>query len=1084
MAPPAPPQRTVAGAGPTPAPARPARSRSVRPPASGVRLRAEQVLQSAPPLPAEASPSLPPATTAEASPSLAAPSSAPPANEEADRALAGQLAPRVRENISLGLYEAALAQVRTLTPRQFGLLIEAEYNNSHEHLADFVKSVVRGGKREAGFAQLIAKFRYLPDSHPIIDLAQGLISKESNETNLTQQINKIPPPSRRALISIYNAFFSNVGLGRDDIQDLALYEHIRENLKKDIPTRRLYAAMDHGVTRAEELYYASGSYFGTDEHAALAILIGELNKGAEALTELNADWKTYVQNDSGWLPGRPPVPGELEATVKANLSASAGNIFDLIKYLRREQNHLQRATERTSDESEKLRLGYESSQLDLLVLDQVAQELRPGALSFLFASDTAERKALATQGRLLQERAQLARNVVLGQSQSSAALDETDASIDSLRQASLAPVSHTVAITELAADSREEPEFELLAQQSASAADQVYFLGMQKPAGYSAELLKQTNALWSNQGKLEAFHTEARTPVQSRVTGRVLRPAYNPLIDIRLDEPYLQRYRVSLAVNFDPIQRGAARIALELQPGGDAALSAVYALLDPLPQLLRQQVVGYFLYLQSGVAPSKPSSVGEDFRVYYLERNFTRSEIGTRLVNLLNGPTTDLESAGEQAQERVRDTERPLLRGLGTAVSRLFFNGVGNELSLDAARARFSDFQRVKAQSPQAFQQLLEFYGAFDEAELVAVLNADFDQRLLTREGGREAAAGVIEQFLTLVTRSALVVALGPTGLPGLLASLGGFITGFAAHSAVSGPGYDLFSRVNLGTLVEEVAATVFEVAKIEDLISATVKLAYSSVPPARAASQIAILSGILKSQGTKVLEKGIGNAVSGVDLPTFQEFIGKYVIANALVATGKNKLSPSAGVTLDYGFLQRLPLNIAAVAVHGPPPECRLRPRGRLGSHQAPRGDAARSAQRRKNPKRPAGATRLVERLCRLGGHRPVDRRRADGARDAAASRTEPHHHLPAARRSGCRHAGSVSQALHWRLSAIQRRRQSARTDSPFWVAISTQSRAVRKILGLRPIQGNDQGQRQVPAFRGSLRCKTRSFRPLLRRL
>jgi hypothetical protein len=165
-----------------------------------------------------------------------------------------------------------------------------------------------------------------------------------------------------------------------------------------------------------------------------------------------------------------------------------------------------------------------------------------------------------------------------------------------------------------------------------------------------------------------------------------------------------------------------------------------------------------------------------------------------------------------------------------------------------------------------------------------------------------------------------------------------------------------------LATLLEEVAATVFEVAKIEDIIGETLKLVatprnllaggkpdakklelfnewlrkpsklkngeidvgplpFSLQPPPALDNGIAILSGILKSQGTKVLEKGVGNAVAGVDLPTIHEFIGKYFVANLAVAGGKTKLSPTKKINIETEFLDRLPLNVAGVAIHGPPP-------------------------------------------------------------------------------------------------------------------------------------------------------------------
>lgn len=934
MANPAPPERTAASAGPPqPAPRAP-RTRTVRPPASQVRLRAEQLAGTAPP-PAENAADAPaPATELTASPAT----SQSPVNDEADQQTVRYVADRIVGAIATGRYESALAEIEALTLRQRGLLLEdyARRNNSNyydpksneprQNLWDYVKQIVRSGLTSPGFARVIAVLRGLPSRHHVSDLAEGLISKKSDETNLTEQINKIPQESRKAIIGLYSAFYDNFGIG-NDTQERALYEHIYASLKKDIPTRRVYALLDHPVTAAEQLWYAAGSSASADEHAALTILLGELSKGADALGQLRADWKAYVQDYIDWLPGVPSRVGDLETTLKANLSSSAGEILDLLIELRRGAIHLENDARAEQDPAEKLRLGYKSAQRDLFFLDKVAQVLEPGLFSFLFASDKSERKALATQGRILQARAEQARQALVAQSQNQsqaqAAIDKTDVSIDDLRRLSSAPVTHTVAIADLAADSREAPEYELLAQQSESLADEVYFLATQKPPGYSAELVKKVTTIWLDQGKLLAFVQQARTPVQSRVTGQILRPAYDPSSDLLLDEPYLLRFLVSVAAKFDPIERGAKRLQLELLPGGDAALSAVYALLRDVPADTRLAIVSRFLFQQTGLPPSKPSSVGEDFRFYYLERNFTRSEVGTRLVNLLSGPATDLETAGQQADERERDTERPALRFLGTAVSRVFFNGEGNELSLAAAQGRFANFNRLKQENPQAFADLLSFYGVHSEAELTMLLSSDFDQRLLTREGGREAAAGVIEQFLTLVTRSALVVALGPTGLPGLLASLGGFVTGFLAHSAISGPGYDLFSRVNLATLLEEVAATVFEVAKIEDLIGQTVKLAYSSVPPQRAASQIAILSGILKSQGTKVLEKGIGNAVAGVDLPTFQEFVGKYFLANFIVATGKTKFSPNtlAGVNIETEFLRRLPLAIGSVAVHGPPP-------------------------------------------------------------------------------------------------------------------------------------------------------------------
>jgi len=970
--------------------ARPARSRSVRPPASGVRLRAEQVLESAPPLPAEASPSLPPATTAEASPSLAAPSSAPTQTEEADRAKVRQLALPIRENIAVGQYEAALAQVKTLTPRQLRLLIETELASRNEHLADAVKSALRGGRRGYGFAKLIAVFHYLSAGDNVTDIAQGLISGKSNEEDITNQIIAIPEPSRKAIVAVYNAFYDNIGIGNDS-NNQALYEHISAVFNKPIPIRRIYALFDHPVTAAERLYYASGSLSGADEHAALAILIGELSKGADALSALKADWKTFVQNQSGWLPRDSEPVGTLEATVQANLSRDASEILDLLTYQADRLSRLQHDAAQTQDPDKKAQLDDLGAQTSLVVIDKIGQILKPGLLSSLSAPDNSERKALAEQSRLAQGRAYEARAALADSPKRQQLIAETSTTISSLRASIGAPELRRDALRDLGSSRAESDEYELIGQQSESLADELYFLAAQKPSGFSAVAVQKISPIWQDDGKLGEFLKDTKTPVHSSLLGYILRPAYNPSVDLNLEEPYRQRFQVSIAAQFDSVARGASRIALELSPGDDRSLKQVYDLLLPLSETQRQAIVATFLQVTQGVPPTRPESVGEDFRQYYLERNFQapqldahgtgaggflgsvgelaarhlftsnfgRSEIATRLVNLLGGPATDLETASQQAKERDADTERPALRFLGSAVARTFLGGEGHEQSLTAARDRLAELQMLKETQPELFREKLAFYGVKTEAELVAKLLQDFDRRLATREGAREAAAAVVEKFITLVTRSALVVALGPTGLPGLFASLGSFVTGFLVHAGISGGGYDLFSRVNLATLLEEVAATVFEVAKIEDLISQTVKLAATprnllarggdhpvklekflkyleggpkilgekdypelfleTSPGVNTA--VSILSGILKSQGTKVLEKGVGNAVAGVDLPTIHEFIGKYVIANLGVASIKTKLSPTAKLTIETDFLSRLPRSIAAVALHGPPP-------------------------------------------------------------------------------------------------------------------------------------------------------------------
>ncbi len=951
-----------------PAPRAP-RTRSVRPPASQVRLRAEQLPGAAPP-PRESEATAPvPSSEITASPA----GNPTPANDEADQQTVRYVADRIVGAIATGRYESALAEIEALTLRQRGFLLEdyARRNNSNyfdsksdqptQNLWDYVKVIVRSGLTGPGFARVIAVLRNLPSQHIVADLAEGLISKKSDEANVSNKISSIPQESRKITLSLYNAYYGDFGIG-SDIYDRALYEHLVAALKEDVSIRRVYALLDHPPTVAEQLYYAVGDAGSNDERTAQSILIGELSKGSDALVTIQTDWKAYVQNQNGWLPTQPKAAGTLEATVNSGSTTDVREILELLLYQQSRLTSLEREAGQTQDADRQAQLGDLASQTSSVVINKIAQILKPGLLASLSASDPTIRLAFVRQARIVRERAQEARQKVREGNRGKEALAENDATITSLRKAIDAPDSEYQAIRALATDRYEEDRFELLRQQDETLADEIYFLAMQKGSGYSAAIVKRVKDIWQNDGALAEFLTGTRTPVISDLTGLPLRPAYNPAVDLRLDEPYLQRFRVSIAGNFDSVARGAARIALELEAEGDAALKAVDELLEPLPLEQRQAIVGEFMRVKVGLTPRNANGVAQDFRLFYLDFNFTPSEVGTRIVQRLSPAATDLRTGGQQASERDRDTERPALRFLGSAASRTFFNGEGNEQAVEAARERFFDFQRLKEQRPEAFRDLLAFYGVRTEAELVSKLTTNFDQQLATREGAREAAAGVIEKFITLVTRSALVVALGPTGLPGLLASLGGFVSGFLVHSGISGGSYDLFSRVNLATLLEEVAATVFEVAKIEDIISQTVKLAaaprnllsggktnsldveaflawvarkptivngkeiveaapFPLQPSSAASTGIAILSGILKSQGTKLLEKGVGNAVAGVDLPSIHEFIGKYIVANLIVATGKNKLSPSAKVDIETEFLTRLPLNIAAVAVHGPPP-------------------------------------------------------------------------------------------------------------------------------------------------------------------
>lgn len=751
-------------------------------------------------------------------------------NAFVQRRLASRPAAAGVQRTSLEEYDALAIQLHSLLlfstqhrNRALNLLLQQDEGDMYvlihryyHHFGEDLEKIVYGlhGTVDLDlFIKAVAHLRFGHAHGYETAMALSLIPAGTRDVQVFAILEALPLDGRKKMEERYDQAFADFGQGslQADLYDDFMGGMERGNAEWYKALALLHRAK---LTPAEELYRLTSGRDGTAESAAVKLIQDEWLKGPENFEKLKADWKAYVNNESGWTTHSwfnqslglytamaEEFSGEDLQLIQAVLGGSsryeyqfgdteyAHNARIMAGYLGEEHQEI-------TDEEARL-ITIENMQID------VAQD---SLLAAIRGAGTNDEQVFQWLGTL---QAIWARRIKRHEGTKTA--DRYQEIWESNKQAYLGLIG-----TDMDEWTEEYKHARLIVKGDLNPADELYIALYEEKYDEAVELVIK---FWAEK-KIENMFRQATEPTYD--AGVVVRPSYSILGRLVGEIGATRERTVYPLLNYDyeEATRGAIVIEKMLERGvNEGRLAEVHAFLSHKAlegnAALRQDIIA--AYARRNLAEVKPPWDENDPTAKFLLHIFHAGEVSYSCYELLNllSPATSAEEMLKRAQYQLAATQTGVMNALLEAGVAVYSEVTAEDVSEVAMESleRLAAIVKEEGISKEELDVMMSLFGVEDVTALAQVEMAQFQKALARLRSMKQTAATVISTALEVIAGLVLAPFTGGSSAAAVAAAVAPAIIGMLTQEALLGADYELASAENAGKIAQ--ALVGFGVGKV-----------------------------------------------------------------------------------------------------------------------------------------------------------------------------------------------------------------------------------------------------------------------------